>query len=172
MAEKMFVAIAATALSLAGCDRGGAPAADAAQTADTQTAAAASPADTDAVKKLETEFLAAIESKNFDFVKASYAADAMMVLPNMAPMKGAAAIAADYDKFAADPAGKFDATNESTVVGADMAYSQGQYAVTYTNDKTKAVENGQGHYLLVYRKQPDGSWKIVHDFNSPAPKAG
>ena len=82
-----------------------------------------------------------------------------------------AAIGADYDKFAADPAGKFDATNESTVVGADMAYSQGTYTVTYTNSDTKAVENSQGYYLVVYRKQNDGSWKIVQDVSSQLPKA-
>ncbi len=95
-----------------------------------------------------------------------------MVLPGDAPYQGAAAIAAEYDEFAADPAGKFDANNQSTVVGTDMAYSQGTYTVSYTSDETKKVESGQGYYLTVYKKQPDGSWKIVQDVSSPTPKAG
>ncbi len=156
----------ALAVSLAACDRTGPPA-----EGNTPAAASASAADTDTVKKMETEFLAAIEAKNIPAVKANYAPDAVMVLPEQAPMKGIDAIGADYDKFAADPAGKFDATNEATVVGADMAYSQGTYTVTYTNAKTKAVENGQGYYLVVYKKQDDGSWKIVQDVSSPLPKA-
>lgn len=154
----------ALALSASACDR---PAAS----GNGATAVGASAADTDAVKQMETAFLAALESKDVAAVKANYAADAVMVLPEQPPFKGLQAISADYDKFAADPAGKFDATNESTVVGADMAYSQGTYTVTYTNTATKAVENGQGYYLVVYKKQDDGSWKIVQDVSSPLPKA-
>jgi len=156
----------ALAVSLAACNRADAPA-----EANAPAAASASAADTESVKKLETDFLGAIKAKDFATAKAAYASDAVMVLPGDAPFKGAAVIAAEYDEFAADPAGKFDAANESTVVGADMAYSQGTYAVTYTDSKTKKVENGQGYYLMVYRKQPDGSWKIVQDVSSPLPKA-
>jgi len=154
----------ALALALSACDR---PAAS----GNGATAIEASAADTDAVKQMETAFLAALEAKDVAAVKANYAPDAVMVLPQQAPMKGIAAISADYDKFAADPVAKFDATNESTVVGGDMAYSQGTYTVTYTNPKTKAVENGQGYYIVVYKKQDDGSWKIVQDVSSPLPKA-
>ena len=156
----------ALAVALAACERADAPA-----KGDTPAAASASAADTDAVKKMETDFLGAIEAKDFATAKAAYASDAVMMLPMQAPLKGAAAIGADYDKFAADPAGKFDATNETTVVGADMAYSTGTYDVTYTDSKTKKVENGEGYYLVVYKKQADGSWKIVQDVSSPTPKA-
>ncbi len=154
----------ALAISLAACDRADAP-------AEGNAPAATAAADTDAVKKLETDFLGAIEAKDFATAKAAYASDAVMMIPMQAPLKGAAAIGADYDKFAADPAGKFDATNETTVVGADMAYSTGTYDVTYTDSKTKKVENGEGYYLVVYKKQADGSWKIVQDVSSPTPKA-
>jgi uncharacterized protein (TIGR02246 family) len=156
----------ALAVALAACDRADAPA-----QGNTPAAASASAADTDAVKKLETDFLAAIETKDFATAKAAYAADAVMVLPGDAPYQGAAAIAAEYDDFAADPAGKFDANNQSTVVSTDMAYSQGTYTVSYTSDETKKVETGQGYYVTVYKKQPDGSWKIVQDVSSPLPRA-
>ena len=137
------------------------------------TAGAASAADVDAVEQMNAAFLAAIESKDVTAVKANYAADATMVLPARAPYKGIEAISADYDTFAADPAGKFDATNESTVVssGGDLAYAQGTYTVTYTNPDTKAVENGNGYYIVVYKKQADGSWKIVQDISSATPAA-
>jgi len=161
----LFAAGSALALSLAACDQPSAPA------GNTAAPAAASAADTDAVKKVETDLLAAIESKDVAKAKALYAADAVMALPMDPPFKGAAAIGAEYDEFAKDPAGKFDATNESTVVGADMAYSQGTYTVTYTNSETKKVENGQGYYVIVYRKQPDGSWKVVQDLSVPTPPA-
>ena len=155
----------ALTLSMTACERATAP-------ADAPATTEASPADTDAVKQMETDFLAAIEAKDAAKLRGYYAADAVMVLPGQAPLKGISAISADYDQFAKDPAGKFDATNESTVVGADMAYSQGTYTVAYTNRETKAVDNSQGYYLVVYKKQPDGSWKIVQDISSPTPAAG
>lgn len=156
---------AALALSLTACQQGSAPAND---SAPAETAAA----DSDGVKQLETDFLAALEAKDVAKVKTYYASDAVMALPEDPPYKGLEAISAEYDDFAKDPAGKFDATNESTVVGADMAYSQGTYTVTYTDSETKKVENGQGYYVIVYRKQSDGSWKIVQDLSVPTPAAG
>ena len=161
------VLLAAVMLSgaLGACDRSTTPVA-------TDAPAATAAADTEAVKKLETDFLSGIETKQFEVAKAAYAADAVMVLPGDAPYQGTAAIAASYDKFAKDPAGKFDATNQSTTVGTDMAYSQGTYTFSYTNDKTKQVESGQYYYVMIYKKQADGTWKIVQDVSSPTPKAG
>jgi len=160
------VLLAAFLLSgaLAACDRSATPVA-------ANAPAATAAADTDAVKKLETDFFAAFKAKQLDIVKAAYAADAVMMLPDIAPFRGAAAIAGFYDAFAADTAGKFDANNEATVVGGDVAYSNGTYTVSYTNDKTKQVESGQGYYVIVYKKQSDGSWKIVQDVASPTPAA-
>ncbi len=156
----------ALALSLTACNPAPAP-------TPVVAPGAPSAADVEAVSAKETAFLGAFATNDYASIKAHYADDAVMVIPEMAPMKGIAAISADYDKFAADPAGKFVPTNESTVVssGGDLAYSQGTYSVTYTNSKTKAVETGNGYYLVVYKKQADGSWKIVQDISSPTPKA-
>ena len=153
----------ALALSLAACNRAATP-------AETPAAGAAAAADTETVTKIASDLIAAIEARDVAKIKANYAPDAVMILPERAPLRGAEAIGADYEKFAADPAGKFDATDEATVVGADMAYSHGNYTVTYTNPQTKAVDKGNGYYVIVYRKQADGSWKVVQDVSSPLPK--
>lgn len=152
----------ALVLSLAACDRADRPVRETA--GEEATAAGA-----DAVKQVDAAFITALEAKDMAAIKAHYAPDAVMVLPGQPPMRGIDAISASYDEFAADPAGKFDATSESTVAGGDMAYSQGTYTVTWTNPQTKEIENGQGYYVVVYRKQPDGSWKIVQDVSSPTP---
>jgi ketosteroid isomerase-like protein len=50
--------------------------------------------------------------------------------------------------------------------GGDLAYSQGAYAFTGTDPKTKRVMSEKGKYVEVYKKQADGSWKIVEDINN------
>ena len=45
-----------------------------------------------------------------------------------------------------------------------LAYRRGAFKITYTNPQTKQAENGAGTYLTVFRKQADGSWKVVEDF--------
>lgn len=165
--NKAVLMTSSLALALVACN----PASSPANKVDASASAAASTADVDAVKQMDAAFLTAIIAKDVDAIKANYAEDAVMVLPGQEPFRGVEAIAADYSKFAADPVGKFVGTNQSTVVssGGDLAYSQGTYEVTYTNPKTKAVENGTGYYVIIYKKQADGSWKIVQDVSSPGP---
>ena len=56
-------------------------------------------------------------------------------------------------------------------VGAsgDLAYTAGTYALT-ANDAAGTPMIEKGKYVTVWKKQPDGQWKAVHDiFNTDAP---
>jgi ketosteroid isomerase-like protein len=57
-------------------------------------------------------------------------------------------------------------SNEKTEVAGsgDLGYRPGTFKITYTNPQTKQAENSAGTYLTVFRKQADGSWKMVADF--------
>ena len=163
----LLAAGAALALSLGACDRAGAP-------ADGNAApAAASATDAEAVKTAFAALNAAIAAKDLPAIKAQYASDAVMVFPNQAPYRGAEAIMADYAGFAADAGSKYVPGAETTVVssGGDLAYGQVTYDSTGTNATTKAVESTRRYNLTVYKKQADGSWKIVQDINADVPKA-
>lgn len=158
----------ALVLSVAACDRAATPA-----DGNAAPAAKASTADAEAVKQAFAKFNADITAKNVDAIKAHYASDAVMVIPGQAPFAGIDAITADYTAYAADPAGKFAPGAETTTIssGGDMAYGEVNYQTTFTNPKTKAVETQDRYNLTVYKKQPDGSWKVVRDVNTTVPKA-
>jgi uncharacterized protein (TIGR02246 family) len=167
---KSIVAIPAglaLALSLAACDRTASPTNGSAATAESATA------DAEAVKQAFATFNADIAARNVDAIKAHYASDAVMVIPGQAPFTGIDAITADYTAYAADPAGKYAPGAETTTIssGGDMAYGEVNYQTTFTNPKTKAVETQDRYNLTVYKKQPDGSWKVVRDVNVTLPKA-
>ena len=158
---------AALALSLGGCDRSAAP-------AEANAAAGeAAATDTAAVKQAFADFNAAIAAKDLPKIQAQYADDAIMVLPDQAPFEGIDAIMADYKAYAADAAGKFVPGAETVTVspGGDIAYGEVKYQSTYTNPTTKAVVTSDRYNLSVYKKQADGSWKVVRDINAALPKA-
>ena len=158
----------ALVLSVAACDRPTAPAADnGAATAEAATDDAA------AVKQAFAAFNADITAKNLDAIKAHYASDAVMILPGEAPFVGIDAIMGDYTKYAADPVGKYVPGAETTTIssGGDVAYGEVNYQTTFTNPKTKVVETKDRYNISVFKKQSDGSWKVVRDINTDVLKA-
>ena len=121
-------------------------------------------------EKLLQAFLADWESKS-PRAKTHYAPDAVMVVTDAPPRRGMPAISQSFDRFAADKTAKFDATNAVTVMsaGGDIAYSQGTYTLEESDPRTGKLQRSNGYYLLVHKKQPDGSWKIVQDVSSRLP---
>lgn len=172
---KSLVAIPASVLlvlSVAACERTSEPTASN-DAATSEAAGADTEADAAAVKQAFAAFNADITSKNLDAIKAHYASDAVMIIPGQAPFKGVDAIMGDYNQYAADPVGKYVPGAETTTVssGGDVAYGEVTYQSTFTNTKTKAVETRDRYNLTVFKKQPDGSWKVVRDVNTDVPKA-
>jgi uncharacterized protein (TIGR02246 family) len=160
----------ALVLSLAACERASTPADS--NVNGTAAAAETSAADTEAVKQAFATFNADIAGKKVDAIKAHYASDAVMIIPNQAPFVGIDAIMKDYQAYGADPAGKYVPGAETVeILSDDAAYGEVNYQTTFTNPKTKAVETQDRYNLTVYRKQSDGSWKVVRDVNVTLPKA-
>ena len=161
----------ALVLSVAACDRPSAPAAEAA--GNSAPTAEGVTDDAAAVKQAFATFNADIAAKNLEAIKAHYASDAVMIIPGQAPFAGIDAIMGDYNNYAADAAGKYVPGAETTTIssGGDVAYGEVNYQTTFTNSKTKAVETRDRYNLTVFKKQPDGSWKVVRDVNTDVPKA-
>ena len=88
-------------------------------------------------------------------------------------MSGKDAIRAGMKDAIADPKFSLDLKTAKVYVSKDdLAYSQGTYSTIATDPKTKKLMTETGRYVEVYKKQSDGSWKIVEDINSPdAPAA-
>jgi uncharacterized protein (TIGR02246 family) len=93
---------------------------------------------------------------------ASYAEDAIMFLPDRAPIKGRNAIEAILMEFST--AGMKLAPVEPMAVrsSGDMGYCAGtyQFETDRENERT-AQENGK--FVTVFMQKADGSWKAVLD---------
>jgi ketosteroid isomerase-like protein len=75
--------------------------------------------------------------------------------------------------FADNPNAKITLANESVDVAAsgDMAVFHSTYTYDYTDPKTKKPGSESGNFLIGYKPQPDGSWKIAWNIGADTPPA-
>jgi len=132
-------------------------------------------ADEQAIRDGEALWVKDFASKDVEKVAAHYADDGTSMIPLMTLMVGKDAIRAGLKEEFADPNASLDFHPDKIEVSksGDMAYSQGKYAFTSTDPKTKKRMIEHGGYVEVYKKQADGSWKVAQDIASqeapPAP---
>ena len=119
-----------------------------------------------AVKAAEQAMLKAFQAKDATSLSSHYASDAVLAVPGRTVKGSDAILKMNGDDFK-DPAFKLDFTNERTDASGDLAYTSGSFRVSYTDSKTKQVVNGSGTYVTVFKKQADGSWKVVTDVATP-----
>ena len=126
-------------------------------------------ADEKTIRDYEAQWVKDFTARDMDKVVAHYADDGSVLMPNVALMTGKDAIRAGLKDTVADPAFSIDLHTVKVEVSkaGDIAYSQGTYAFTGTDAKAKKVVSEKGKYVEVYKKQADGSWKVVEDMNNP-----
>ena len=109
----------------------------------------------------------AYSAKSLDKAVAFFDDRASLLWPNMPAVTGKAAV---RDAVAKDFASG-NLTWRSNEVGAsgDLGYTSGTYRSSFKDASGKASVD-TGKYLTIWRKQADGSWKVLLDtFNSDLP---
>jgi uncharacterized protein (TIGR02246 family) len=104
-------------------------------------------------------------TRDAERIVARYADDATVLAPNMAPATGREAIREMVRQFARDGnfAFSFEAARVEVARSGDLGFVLGSYTLVATDLGTKKPVTDQGTYLRVYRKQLDGSWKVLQD---------
>jgi ketosteroid isomerase-like protein len=123
-----------------------------------------------AIRQLDKAFMGAVHRKDAAaLVKAFYAPDAVLMPPNHEAVKGRPRI----QKFLQGliDAGAADFTLKTTKIesASALAYGRGVYGFSLPAPDGSRVRD-VGKYVVVHRRQRDGSWKAVADiFNSDRP---
>ncbi len=127
------------------------------------------------IRELEATNLRNWQAKDTDGLLSFYADDATLMTPGMPAMKGKEAMRPVLKTLLADPNLKLEYTAQRVEIAksGDVAFSQGNYQMTVTDQKSHKPMVDKGSYVTGYRKQADGNWKAVSDINvsetSPAP---
>jgi uncharacterized protein (TIGR02246 family) len=129
--------------------------------------AAPPPPDTAAVKAaieaVNAKFVAATERGDSAAVVALYDANAMALPPGEPAWDGSAAIGKGFGgMLGAFTIKGFELNAKEVVAGGDYAAETGTYKMTLVPKKGAAMED-HGKYVVVWKKQGDGTWKLYRD---------
>jgi uncharacterized protein (TIGR02246 family) len=123
------------------------------------------------IREAESARLKAAAAKDLEALAAFYADDGSILSPNMPILSGKQTIKDGLKPMLSDP--QFSLVLMPTRVevskSGDLAFTQGPYKFTFSDIRGNKFED-EGKYLTVWRKQPDGTWKIVEvTMNSDLP---
>jgi uncharacterized protein (TIGR02246 family) len=122
------------------------------------------PQDEAAIHAAIKDWAAAAAVKDPEKFTSFYADDATVMLPNLPDPSGKAAIREAIGGMMKDPNFALSFAADKVVVArsGDIAYETGTYSLT-TGDAKKKAATEKGHYVAVWQKQSDGSWRVVRD---------
>ena len=137
-----------------------------------QKPAGLSEADRMAIRQVQENDIKLTNAKDWKGDLALYTEDAIELPPNQAVVQGKAAIQAWAEAF--PPFSNYQAQSLELEGQGDLAYDRGTYSMTIMPAGAAPIED-RGKYLTIYRKQADGSWKVLRvmynsDLPLPAPE--
>jgi uncharacterized protein (TIGR02246 family) len=125
-------------------------------------------ADEAAIRTASSDWNKAFQAKDLDKVMSYYTDDAIYFVDNGAMVKTKDTIRAAWEPVLKTPGpGLSFATDYVEVArSGDLAYEYGTYD-NATEARKGKVTHEKGKYVVVWKKQADGSWKAAIDIGNP-----
>src|SRR5205814_2567815 len=123
------------------------------------------------LRDLDAKWSAAAGAKDVDKTVSYYSEDAVVMPPNAPSAKTRETIRSAWKEMLTTPGAaiRWKATKVEVAKAGDLAYVSGTYEETMTDASGKPV-NDHGKYVEIFKKQADGTWKVVADiWNSDLP---
>ncbi len=130
-------------------------------------------ADEEAIRRVNQTYINMFLAGDAGRLIEIYDAAAVLMPPRQLPVEGLDEIRAWWDSlFARWSVVEASSTLDEIIVVGDWAYARGRYSDrSLPADGTDAVVDA-GKFSSMWRRQPDGSWKIARDmWNAAAPPA-
>jgi len=146
------------ALAAAGCSNG---------TGTSGASADTRAADEAAIRAATSTMDQSVEAKDLDKILSLYQDDAVLFVPKAPAMVGKAAIHDGWQGLLGAPGLKMTLTITGVDVArsGDVAVERGSFQVV-TTDKDGKPNTETGQLVMAWKKQADGSWKVIADTNA------
>ena len=123
-----------------------------------------------AIDASEAKWSAALMKGDTAALMSVYAEDAITMAPNAKRATGRAAVSQMYAETMKEV--KFPAVSiksDDVIVSGDYAIETGTYRMTMQPKAGKSMDD-VGKFITIWKKQPDGQWKMIRDiFNTDLP---
>jgi len=118
-------------------------------------------ADAAAARRIVDTGISAVNARNLDAVLVLYADDAVLLPPDGEAVLGKQAIKAYYQSTFEDLSPELSFSSEEIITDNAWAFSRGKAVGRVTSTKTGAARSVNEKYIMILRRQPDGSWRIA-----------
>ncbi len=111
-----------------------------------------------------------LRTKQLEPILKFYAPDAVFLQPTGERIAGSAALRTLFQTIMATFNSDLTLHSQNLETSGDLAYDSGEFQETITVIATGAKITSKGSYIIIYRRQPNGSWQIVqHVWTGTAP---
>jgi ketosteroid isomerase-like protein len=116
----------------------------------------------------DREFERATDARGAAGWTSFYAADAVTISPRSQLTRGAAAIGAAAERDFADSTTRLRWQPEFAEAsrGGDLGYTYGRWQFLSFKSRADSAVVARGRYVTIWRRQRDGSWKVLLDTGS------
>lgn len=122
--------------------------------------------------KLREAWVQDLRTKQLEPILKLYAPDAAFLQPNGERIAGSAALRTLFQNIMGAFNSDLTLHSQKLETSGDLAYDSGDFEESLTNIATGAQITSKGSYIIIYKRQPNGSWQIVQHVWTGVPPPG
>lgn len=120
--------------------------------------------------EIDRRWIDAFNAGDVDTLVSIYAPDVIVMPPSEAMIEGREAVREWIEAFFARNTAGQQLVNDEVVVAGGWAFMRGHFTLVVTPRAGGEPVRQRGKHLLIWRRQPDGAWKVARDiWNLDAP---
>ena len=122
--------------------------------------------------KIREAWVQDLRTKQLEPILKFYAPDAVFLQPTGERITGSAALRTLFQTIMATFNSDLTLHSQNFMTSGDLAYDSGDFQETLTTIATGAKINAKGSYIIIFKRQTNGSWQIVQHVWTGAPPPG
>jgi ketosteroid isomerase-like protein len=122
--------------------------------------------------KIRETWVQDLRSKQLEPILKFYASDAAFLQPTGERITGSAALRSLFQTVMATFDSDLTLHSQNVEISGDLAYDSGDFQETITTIATGAKITTKGSYVMIFKRQPNGTWQIVQHVWTGTPPSG
>jgi ketosteroid isomerase-like protein len=141
-------------------------------TLSSSAAAASKAATLVSLAKIREAWVEDLRTKQLEPILKFYASDAAFLQPTGERITGSPALRTFFQTIMATFNSDLTLHSQNLETSGDLAYDSGDFQEALTNIATGAKLTSKGSYVIIFKRQQNGSWQIVQHIFTGTPPPG